>query len=95
MTIKDVAAHLGVSWDVIRNIQKCNLNRRFARPKLGKLKRIAIDEICIGKDHKYLTIVLDLESGAVVFVGDGKGVDALELFWKRLKYGKENQGGGH
>lgn len=85
MTIKDVAAHLGVSWDVIKNIQKCNLNRRFARPKLGKLKRIAIDEICIGKGHKYLTIVLDLESGAVVFVGDGKGVDALELFWKRLR----------
>ena len=85
MTIKDVAAHLGVSWDVIKNIQKCNLNRRFARPKLGKLKRIAIDEICIGKGHKYLTIVLDLESGAVVFVGDGKGVDALEPFWKRLR----------
>ena len=33
---------------MIKNIQKCNLNRRFARPKLGKLKWIAIDEICIG-----------------------------------------------
>jgi transposase len=65
MTTKEVAAHLGVSWDVIKNIRKCNLNRRFARPKLGKLKRIAIDEICIGKGHEYLTIVLDLESGAV------------------------------
>jgi transposase len=44
---------------------------RFARPKFRKLKRIAIDEISIGKGHRYLTIVLDLGTGAVVFVGDG------------------------
>lgn len=88
MTIKDVAAHLGVSWDVIKDIQKRNLNRRFAKPKLRKLKRIAIDEISIGKGHRYLTIVLDLSTGAVVFVGDGKGGDALEPFWKRLRRSK-------
>jgi hypothetical protein len=29
--------------------------------------------------------VLDLDSGAVVFVGDGKGADALNPFWKRLR----------
>ena len=66
MTIKDVAAHMGVSWDVIKDIRKRNLNRRFAKPKLRKLKRIAIDEISIGKGHRYLTIVLDLSTGAVV-----------------------------
>ena len=32
-----------------------------------------------------LTVVMDLESGAVVFVGDGKGADALKPFWKRLR----------
>jgi transposase len=32
-----------------------------------------------------LTVVLDLVSGAVVFVGDGKGAEALKPFWKRLK----------
>jgi len=85
MTILDVARHLGVSWDVIKEIQKRNLKKRFSKPKLNKLKKIAIDEISIGKGHKYLTIVLDLLTGAVVFVGDGKGADALEPFWKRLK----------
>jgi transposase len=88
MTIKDVARHLNVSWDIIKNIQKKSLSRRFARPKLGKLRRIAIDEISIGKNHKYLTIVLDLKTGAVVFVGDGKGADALLPFWRRLKRSK-------
>ena len=37
------------------------------------------------KGHRYLTVVLDLVSGAVVFVGDGKGADALKPFWKRLR----------
>ena len=48
------------------------------------LHKIAIDEISYGKGHKYLTIVLNLENGAVVFVGEGKGAEALEPFWKRL-----------
>ena len=85
MTIKDVANHLAVSWDVIKDIQSRSLQRRFGKPKLHKLKQIAIDEINIGKGHRYLTIVLDLLSGAVVFVGDGKGVDALQPFWKLLR----------
>jgi transposase len=85
MTIKAVAEHLQVSWDTIKDIQAASLERRFGTPQLRKLKQIAIDEIAIGKGHHYLTVVLDLISGAVVFVGDGKGVEALEPFWKRLR----------
>ncbi len=70
--IQDVADHLLVSWDTIKEIQATHLQRKFGKPKLHKLKQIAIDEICIGKGHRYLTVVLNLLSGAVVFVGDGK-----------------------
>jgi len=85
MTIQDVADHLVIGWDTIKEMQAKHLQRRFGKPKLHKLKQIAIDEIHVGKGHRYLTIVLDLLSGAVVFVGDGKGVDALKPFWKRLR----------
>jgi transposase len=85
MTIRDVAAHLGVGWDLVKDIQKRDLSRRFARPKLKHLRRIAIDEIAVAKGHRYMTLVMDLDSGAVVFVGDGKGADALKPFWKRLR----------
>ena len=85
MTIKDVANHLGVSWDVVKEFQEEDLKKRFSRPKLKHLRRIAIDEISIGKGHRYLTVVLDLDSGMVVFVGDGKGSDALGPFWRRLR----------
>src|SRR3954471_8304429 len=80
MTIRDVAMHLGVGWDLIKEIQRRDLSRRFAKPKLKHLKRIAIDEIAVAKGHRYLTVVMDLDSGAVVFVGDGKGADALKPF---------------
>jgi transposase len=85
MTIQDVAQHYGVSWDVVKNIQKRYLKRKFSCPPLKGLRRIAIDEIYVGKKRKFLTIVLDLETGAVVFVGEGKGAAALEPFWERLK----------
>jgi transposase len=88
MTIRDVARHLGVGWDLIKDIQKRDLSRRYSKPKLKHLRRIAIDEIAVAKGHRYLTIVMDLASGAVVFVGDGKGADALKPFWKRLRPSK-------
>jgi len=80
MTIRDVAEPLAVGWDLVKGIQKRSLSRRFRRVELKHLRRIAI-----GRGHRYLTVVLDLKSGAVVFVGDGKGADALKPFWKRLK----------
>jgi transposase len=85
MTIQDVARHLQVGWDLIKDIHKRDLYRRFRKPRLCKLKQIAIDEIAIGAGHRYLTLVLNLETGAVVFVGEGKGADALEPFWRRLR----------
>ena len=85
MTIQDVAARLQVSWDVIKDIQKTHLQKHYSQPKLKHLRQIAIDEISIGKGHKYLTLVLDLDTGAVVFQGDGKGANALDPFWQRLR----------
>jgi transposase len=85
MTILDVARHLDVGWDTIKDIQKRDLSRRYAKPKLKHLRAVAIDEIAVASGHRYLTVVMDLDSGAVVFVGDGKGGDALKPFWKRLR----------
>lgn len=85
MTIGDVAEHLAVSWNVVKELLKEALRRRFRQPRLRDLRLIAIDEISIGKGHRYLTVVHDLETGAVVFIGEGKGEDALEPFWRRVR----------
>ncbi|MBF0340268.1 MAG: ISL3 family transposase [Magnetococcales bacterium] len=84
MTIGDVASHLGISWDTVKEFQKRYLRKRFEKPKVGKLKLLAVDEIHVGK-LTFLTVVMDLKTGAVVFVGDGKDSEALAPFWQRLK----------
>src|SRR5512145_1372925 len=40
MTIRDVARHLGVSWDVVKEIVKADLKRNFAKPRLKDLRQI-------------------------------------------------------
>jgi transposase len=85
MTIQDVAQYLGLSWKTVKQIHKRWLSRKFAHVKLKHLTHIAIDEICVAHPRKFLTLVLDLHSGAVVFIGKGKGKEALKPFWKRLK----------
>lgn len=87
-TMYDVARHLGVSWDTVKDIQLRNLERKYSHISLKDLKLIAIDEISIGKNHQYLTIVLDLNTGAIVFTNEGKGAEALDPFWKKLRYTK-------
>jgi transposase len=84
-TCKDVAGWLGMSWDTVRDIEKSNLKRKFSRPPLANVRHIAIDEIAVRKGHKYMTIVMDLDTGQAVYVGDGRDQKALKSFWRRLK----------
>jgi transposase len=85
MTIKDVASHLGVGWDKIKDIQKRYLQRHFSKPPLKDVRRIGIDEICVGHGYRFMTLVLDLDTGAILFAGKGKKAEALKPFWRRLK----------
>lgn len=83
-TIQDIAWFLGVSWDMVRNIQMEFLQKKYSKPDLSNLRYISIDEFATHKGHVYKTIVVDLETGRIVFVGDGHGKTALEPFWERL-----------
>jgi transposase len=85
MTISDLANHLKMSWNTVKDIVKGWMKKVYGHPSLTGVKRIAIDEISIGKNHRYLTIVLDLDRGRVLHVGNGKGASALDAFFERIK----------
>lgn len=85
MTILDVAKHLGLAWDTVKGMEKRYLKRRFDPPPLRAVRRVAIDEIAVRKGHVYKTVVLDLDSGHILHVGDGKGIDAIKPFFLRLR----------
>jgi len=92
MTIQDLATHLQVGWDLVKGIQKRYLGKKFARPKLHNVRRIAIDEVYIGRGRRFATVVLDLDQGAVIFVGNGRGMEALRPFWRRLRGSRAKSG---
>lgn len=84
VTIQDVVETFGVSWNTACDIDLRRL-KKLARPNLAKLKRLAIDENYLGKTHKYITVVLDLDTRAIVSVVKGRGQAALKGFFSRLK----------
>ena len=85
MTLQDTANLLGVTWDTVKDIHTRHLERHYAPPTLEGADCIGIDEFAVRKGHVYKTIVVDLKSGRILYVGEGKGADALNGFWKRVK----------
>ena len=84
LTIQDVVETFGVSWSTVCDIDLRRL-KKLSRPKLAGLKRLAIDENYLGTTHKYITVVLDLDTRAIVSVMKGRGQAALKGFFSRLK----------
>lgn len=46
---------------------------------------IGIDEFAVRKDHIYKTIVVDLRTGLIIYVGAGKCADSMDRFWERVR----------
>lgn len=84
-TVKDVSDQLGMSWGTIKEIHKCSLEKKYGKIKLNKLRYLGVDEIAIRKGHRYMTVVVDLDSGAVVWVEKDRSVSSLEKFLIKLK----------
>lgn len=85
MCLNDVARVTHLGWDTVKSIVKSDLAARYAKVSLKGVSRIAIDELYLGSKAKYVTLVLDLDSGRVIWVAPGKGGDALRGFWQELK----------
>ena len=73
----------GVSWNTVSEIDIRRL-KKLSRPGLGGLKHLAVDENYLGKKHKFVTLVVDLATRAIVSVTKGRGEASLKGFFKRL-----------
>lgn len=85
MTISDVAHHLRVGWHMVKNILRDHLERCAAKRSWRGVRRIAIDEIAIRKGHRYMTVVVDLDTGQVLFTAEGRDHTSLKPFFQRLR----------
>lgn len=85
MPIKDASGITGADWDTVKRIERSYLTKHYGKPRLKDSTHIAIDKFAVQKGHKYMTVVFDLDTCRVLFVGDGKSKEALTPFWKRLQ----------
>jgi len=88
MTVSDLAAVTGLGWDTVKNIIKAKLEKDYGHPRLKELKRLSIDEIYLGRTQRFFTLVIDLDSGRIVWVARGRGGDTLRPFWRALRLSK-------
>lgn len=85
MTVTDLAAVTGLGWDTVKHIIKALLEKHYGHPRLRSLRRLSIDEIYFGRHKKFYTLVIDLDTGQIVWAAKGKGGDALRPFWRALR----------
>jgi len=84
-TIEHVATLLALGWDTVKDIYKGHLERRLSRRTLSAVRYIGVDEFAIRKGHRYMTVVMDLEEGAILYAAEGRDASALLPFLRRLK----------
>lgn len=91
MTVKEVAEHLDLNWKTIKNIDKFFLEAQYGSPRFDGLRLLAVDEISIRKGHRYLTVILDYETGRVVWIGRKRKARTLKIFFNLLSKGQKNK----
>ena len=84
LPIKQVAEHFGLTWHAVKDIDKRRLEREVGTPCYDGLRLIAVDEVAVHKGHSYVTTVLDLETGRIVWVGQGRTEATLTGFFEEL-----------
>jgi len=89
-TVKSTAEQFELSWETVKEIDKKYLEKKLLPVKYGNLQKISIDEIANHKGHDYLTVVMDLETGRVIWVGQGRKEEDIDKFFATLTKKQRN-----
>ncbi|MDP1795168.1 MAG: transposase, partial [Acidimicrobiales bacterium] len=76
---------LRVAWRTVGSIvTRVNADIDARVDRLDGLRRIGIDEISYKRGHRYLIVVVDHDTGQLVWVGPGRNDAALNVFFDEL-----------
>jgi transposase len=83
-TIKAVAEFTGVSWDTVKDIHKGHLQKKYRSIEYATLRYLGVDEFSIKKGHEYMTVVIDLETGKIIYAVEGRNKKSITPFLRKL-----------
>jgi transposase len=84
LSVEAVACHLDLDPKTVKAIDKATLQAEFGQTTYEGLKRLAIDEIAVKKGHHYMTVVLDYDTGRVVWMGQGRQNATIDAFFEAM-----------
>ena len=88
MPVMHVAALHGLSWVTVRRAEERAFERWEATRPVVPLRLGGVDEKWLGRrhalDHKFVTIVSNLETGEPVWIGKGRSEDTLKRWLQSL-----------
>jgi len=88
MPVMHVAALHGLSWPTVRRAEEHAIERWEATRPAVPLRQVGVDEKWLGRrhsfEHKYVTIVSNLETGEPIWIGKGRDEDTLKRWLQSL-----------
>ena len=90
ISIKAIQELTNIHWDTIRKVQREIMDaaiwerEKELRDEGYKPRILAVDEFALHKGHCYATCVMDLDTGDVLWVGEGRTLKAFEKFFEDI-----------
>jgi transposase len=80
---KEAALSFGTTWDQVHHAVEYVVRWGLEHRELGPVRAIGVDEIHIGKTHKFLTLVYQIEADCVrlLWVGKDRTMKSFEGFF--------------
>ena len=82
----EVASIFGTTWNVVCRSIRWVVDYGLAERCLDNIKSIGVDEVCIWKGHRYLTVVYQIDEGIrrLLWVGRERTEETLHGFFEML-----------
>ena len=87
LPIKHVAERFGLDWHTVKAIDKAWLEGTLPKLDMTGVSKLLLDEFAIHKGHRYATVITDADTLRVLWVGHGRGQEAVRPFFQAI--GKE------
>lgn len=84
LSVAEVARHLGLDWKLVKACDRAMLAEEVGETDTSGLRLTTVDEIALLKGHDYMTVVLDVETGRVVWIGKDRTAATLAGFFEQM-----------